>query len=285
MDELSKIKEPLINLEFSNLENSNQNSKNSSNIQSLSYGSDTSGDSKKNSYNTEPIFFRDADALRHSYYDKIKMKFRCIENPFKRDYNSIILFDWDDTLFCSSYLTKKKVLLNKKSMEDLGPKFKEKILKVEAQVLNILKISISFGDTFIITNATRLWVEFSCSLIYPSVLEVLSKVNIISARDNYERIFPNQPKKWKLQTFKDLTKGYNRNIVTNIICIGDSEGEAEAGVEMSNLFRESYLKIIKFREDPKPEHISKQLSLVESQFFTLHAAVRNISIHVENRKK
>lgn len=282
MEELSEIKEPLLSDDLNNAENSTKNCENSSGGHSHS---DTSGDSKKYSLNGELIFYRDSFGLRQSYMDKLKMKYKYVEYPFKRDYNSIILFDWDDTLFCSSYLTKKKILLNKKSMENLSPKFLEKIRVVELQVLKILKISIVHGDTYIITNATRMWVEFSCSLIYPKVLEVLSKITIISARDNYEKFYPNQPKRWKLQAFKDLTKRYNRNLVANIICIGDSEGEAEAGVEMSSLFRESYLKIIKFREDPKPEHLSKQLTLVESQFFKLHSAVRNISIHVENRKK
>lgn len=247
---------------------------------------DTSTESRRLfSYLEEPKIFREPDQYRISYYDKLRSTFKTIGYPKKRDYNSIVLFDWDDTLFCSSYLTKKKILLNRKGMEDLGPKFMEKIKKVELNVMKILKMSIEYGDTYIITNATKYWVEFSCSLIYPNVLGYLSKVTIISARDNYEKLYPNQPKKWKLQTFIDLAQKYDKNTVTNIICIGDSEGEAEAGMELGSLFREAYLKIIKFREDPKPEHIAKQLCLVETQFNSLHSAVRNISIHVEKNSK
>lgn len=288
----NQLREPFLNLELSNVEQENKPNSGRNTFQNFSLNSDTSGDSKKLSFNfSTPYndfninFYRDSESLRKSYFDVLKMKFKFIDYKLKRDYNSLILFDWDDTLFCASYLTKKKILLNNKNIDDLGEKFKDKINNVQQKVINILKLSIEHGDTYIITNATKCWVEFSCSLIYPRVVDYLSKINIISARDNYEHIFPNEPKKWKLQTFLDLTRRYDNNRVANIICIGDSEEEAEAAMEMGTLFREAYLKIIKFREDPKPEHIAKQLSLVEGQFKVLHSSVRNISIHVEKNKK
>ncbi len=252
-------------------------------LRDKSITSETSLDSNRLYFNLGH-FYRDADKCRILYYDKLIMKFQLLGSKTKRDYNSIIFFDWDDTLFCSSYLTKKK-LLNRQSMENLGPRFIEKLKKVEKTVVNIIKLSITHGDTYIITNATKYWVEYSCSLIYPNVLDLLSKVCVISARDNYEKKYPNDPKKWKLQTFIDLANTYDKNVVTNIISIGDSECEAEAGLELGNIFRESYIKIIKFKEDPKPDQLIKELSLVENEFNNLHSAVRNISIHVEKKAK
>ena len=48
--------------------------------------------------------------LRQSYYDQLISLQILPKDEQKREYNSIIIFDWDDTLFCSSYYIKRNVL-------------------------------------------------------------------------------------------------------------------------------------------------------------------------------
>ena len=50
----------------------------------------------------------------------------------------------------------------------------------------MLEVSITYGKTYIITNAAQGWVEFSAEKFMPSVVPILSKINIISARARYE---------------------------------------------------------------------------------------------------
>lgn len=57
------------------------------------------------------------------------------------------------------------------------------------------------GKTYIITNAAEGWVEFSCKKFMPTVVPILSKINIISARARYESKYPTDVPQWKIHTF------------------------------------------------------------------------------------
>ena len=74
-------------------------------------------------------------------------------------------------------------------------------------------------------------------------------------------------------------------MVTNIICLGDSLFEIEAGRVLGNQFKEAFVKTIKFKEGPKPEELNKQLMLVANQFHSIYIAVKNLTIRVEKKKK
>lgn len=57
------------------------------------------------------------------------------------------------------------------------------------------------GDIYIITNAGEGWVQFSANKYYPSVVEILNKIKVISARSLYESKYPNDSKNGKLKLF------------------------------------------------------------------------------------
>ena len=246
------------------------------------------------SNNTETFqkkLIKDSSEIRMSYMKKLFnhnlpiIKNSNICNAVKRKYNSLIFFDWDDTLLCSSFLIEysqqenKKNILNQKN----NSSYKNYLNNLENIVYNLLQTSINYGDTYIITNASKNWVIYSSFKFFPKVIQLFNKIRIISARDAYENEFPNQTKFWKLAVFMDIANLYNKNVVTNIISIGDSSIENEAASKLSYLFTECYIKTIKFQEEPKPYHLLKQLKLVLKKFIFLHSAVRNISIKIEKK--
>ena len=246
------------------------------------------------SNNTETFqkkLIKDSSEIRMSYMKKLFnhnlpiIKNSNICNAVKRKYNSFIFFDWDDTLLCSSFLIEysqqenKKNILNQKN----NSSYKNYLNNLENIVYNLLQTSINYGDTYIITNASKNWVIYSSFKFFPKVIQLFNKIRIISARDAYENEFPNQTKFWKLAVFMDIANLYNKNLVTNIISIGDSSIENEAASKLSYLFTECYIKTIKFQEEPKPYHLLKQLKLVLKKFNFLHSAVRNISIKIEKK--
>ena len=246
------------------------------------------------SNNTETFqkkLIKDSSEIRMSYMKKLFnhnlpiIKNSNICNAVKRKYNSFIFFDWDDTLLCSSFLIEysqqenKKNILNQKN----NSSYKNYLNNLENIVYNLLQTSINYGDTYIITNASKNWVIYSSFKFFPKVIQLFNKIRIISARDAYENEFPNQTKFWKLAVFMDIANLYNKNVVTNIISIGDSSIENEAASKLSYLFTECYIKTIKFQEEPKPYHLLKQLKLVLKKFNFLHSAVRNISIKIEKK--
>ena len=227
-------------------------------------------------------FFRSGNAIRNSYIQRLVSKALFLPNNKPKSHNSLIIFDWDDTLLPTTFLTQGGAYNENMILTDSE---KKKIEKLEKSALNLLNISISKGDVYIITNAGLGWVEFSAKKYYPKIYEILPKIKIISARCQWENVFPNDTKKWKIQTFLSLQKELDTKLVTNIICLGDSLYEMEAGRILANCFTEAFVKTIKFKEGPKLEELNKQLILVNNQFTSICSAVKSLTIRVEKKKK
>ncbi|MCQ2819478.1 MAG: hypothetical protein MJ252_19620 [archaeon] len=230
----------------------------------------------------ELTFYRNSEQIRRSYFQSlIVKKIIDVDNKPKK-YNSLIIFDWDDTLLCTSFLSPGGVYDEDVKLSDRDW---ERIRKLEVNVLNLLKIAKEKGDVYIITNAGPGWVEFSAEKYYPSVFPLLKEVKIISARGQFEAQYPGESRKWKIFTFLGLQKELNSDLVTNIICLGDSVIELDAGKILASKFTQAYIKTIKFKESPKPEELNKQLILVAAQFNSINAAVKNLTIRVEKKRK
>ena len=233
-------------------------------------------------FDYELNIFRDSEAVRESYISKlISMK---VWNPGMKPkyHNSLIIFDWDDTLLPTTFLTPKGTF-----SEDiqLSPSDYKKMQQIANYVYDILKESIEKGDVYIITNAGIKWVQFSANLFYPNISELLKKIKIISARGEYEKSFPGNLRQWKIQAFLNLLKNVDNKLVTNIICIGDSLFEMEAGRILASNFKEAFIKTIKFREAPKLDELLKQLKLVSQQFGAIYSGIKNLTIRIERKKK
>ncbi len=62
----------------------------------------------------------------------------------------------------------------------------------------------------------------------PAAYEKLSSVRVISARSEYEDIFPTAVEQWKMHAFLLAKLDANIEMLTNIISVGDSEKDAIA---------------------------------------------------------
>lgn len=235
-----------------------------------------------NNYDYELKYVKNGEEIRRSYIAKLIYKKVWQPSKKEKDHNSLILFDWDDTLLCTSFLTPNG-LFNEDII--LSDKDHEKLAKLEFSVLRLLTAAIGKGDTYIITNAAPGWVEYSAERFYPSVKKVLEKITIISARGEYESKYPGDSRMWKIQAFLNMQKLFNYNLVTNIICLGDSFIEMEAAHVLASKFTQAFIKTIKFRESPKPEELNKQLSLVADQFPIIYSTIKNLTIRVEKKVK
>jgi hypothetical protein len=119
------------------------------------------------------------------------------EKPKK--YETAIIFDWDDTLLCTSFINPSGVYRN----VQLSGAVMQHIKLLEEATKRMLEVSLQHGKTYIITNAAEGWVEFSCQKFFPSVLPLLAKITIISARAKYEAQFPGDVPQWKFNAFFD----------------------------------------------------------------------------------
>ena len=67
-------------------------------------------------------------------------------------------------------------------------------------------------------------------------------------------------------------------MITNLICVGDSNIEMDAAHTLGKEFSQSIVKTIKFRENPKPEELIKQQDLVTSKLKEIYDNPKNLTI-------
>lgn len=197
--------------------------------------------------------------------------------------DSIFIFDWDDTLMCTTFLTPNG------TYDELDLKLTETQIEnmkiLDESAFKLLFSTIILGDTYVVTNATMSWVQYSAEKFYPKVNTLLKKIKILSARELYEKAFPMNNKRWKICTFLDIKKSYHGIKDINIICVGDSNLEMHAANALAAEFEKSYLKTIKFRESPKLEELIKQINLIVNNLKKIYEEKKNLTITVERKSK
>lgn len=64
-------------------------------------------------------------------------------------------------------------------------------------------------------------------------------------------------KEWKFKTFHALAAKMDKDIITNIVAIGDSQIEIDAATSLQLLFKEAYVKTVKLKEQPNLVELTK----------------------------
>jgi hypothetical protein len=190
---------------------------------------------------------------------------------------TVIIFDWDDTLLCTSYLN------HHDGDSGLSQLVRNHLQAIENKTKELLELAIRLGHTFIITNAMEGWVEYSAAKWVPGLLPLLEKVEIISARSRYEQLYPNEVRQWKVHAFRDLQRELDLPIITNLNSMGDADYEMEATQIMGKEFSEALVKTIKLRENPSPDELLKQLELVTKSFERIVTNAKNLKVSLERK--
>jgi len=182
------------------------------------------------------------------------------------------VFDWDDTLMCSSDI---------KAHRSPDP---QELRSLEGAVQQVLNIALGLGKTVIVTNANMCWVRATANLFIPSVVPMLKLIDVMSARQSYERQWPGDPGAWKKQAFLDLVGVHQVNATgaaedvvaderarggVNLVVLGDSHAEIQAGRSAVPGKEAGVVKTIKFKEVPTTEDMIGQLEAVSAQLRAL----------------
>jgi len=184
---------------------------------------------------------------------------------------TVIIFDWDDTLLASSFLSSKGYRLD--STIERTPDIDSQLRDLEQSVCSVLSLALSYGCVHIITNAETGWVQLSAQKFIPAVVPFLSKVKVISARSTFEGMFPESPLKWKFYAFQEkLSKSFSEmKTEKNIISFGDSHVEREAVRAVTRGLPNTRTKSVKFAERPSMEQLRRQIELVTNCFQYIHS--------------
>lgn len=185
---------------------------------------------------------------------------------------TIIFLDWDDTLLCSSVLSNQGIKLDSdmENAVDLIAQLQE----LSDSVISVLNVAMTFGTVYIVTNGETGWVQLSAQKFLPSVVPILDKLRVLSARSTFESLFPDSPMKWKFHAFQEsLNQEYaDSHCIRNVLSFGDSHAEREAIRLVTRGLPNTRTKSIKFAERPTIEQLQRQLELVSNcfQYITSH---------------
>jgi hypothetical protein len=195
--------------------------------------------------------------------------------------NTVIMFDWDDTLLASSFLSMAGYRLD--SVESASAEVDAQLRALEQCVCTVLNLALQYGHVNIVTNAETGWVQLSAQKFMPAVVPLLSKVTVISARSTFESAHPDAPLKWKFYAFHERLSAVfggvggaawcgpsHDSASKNIVSFGDSHVEREAIRAITRGVSSTRTKSVKFAERPTPEQLRRQLELVTNCFQYIH---------------
>jgi len=196
--------------------------------------------------------------------------------------DTVIIFDWDDTLLASSFLSGRGYRLDtemEKSPE--ADVVDAQLRELETAVCTLLNMAMSYGHVHIVTNAETGWVQLSAQKFMPTVVPLLSRVNVVSARSTFEPAHPDSPLKWKFFAFQEklqthyLSAEYKSTSPSggtrkNVVSFGDSHVEREAVRAVTRGMPSTRCKSVKFAERPSMEQLRRQLELVTNCFHYIH---------------
>ncbi|ARF09129.1 hypothetical protein Catovirus_2_78 [Catovirus CTV1] len=188
--------------------------------------------------------------------------------------NTIIILDWDDTLFPTSWITKNGINLMDNSMKNKFTNYFPELDDILSEFLIKLQ---QYGKVIIITNALPVWVKVSSSILLKTS-RILNDIKVVSARKNYKNHSANMMDWKKLAFLNEISNFINMNFL-NIISIGDAEYEHFA---LINLYKTTkinkILKSIKLMDNPNNDVLIDQLKVLLKNAHTLCTNGENLDL-------
>lgn len=182
----------------------------------------------------------------------------------------VIFFDWDDTLMASSAIAKLGLCpkyINEKP--EIPDSVRAELKELEESVLQLLETALSYGRVVIVTAAETGWVELSASLFMPRLVSFLNtRIKVISARSTYEYLYPDYPRRWKVEAFNhEIFPAWGEedsaSIPRHVISLGDGPTERAALINVKMQAMDAcYGKSMKFIAYPKISELQLEVELI-----------------------
>lgn len=189
--------------------------------------------------------------------------------------NSLIIFDWDDTLFPTSWTVKQAIdVYNINDVNKYTIYFSQLDVILHKLLTKLLKVS----NVIIVTNAMSKWITITANIL-PNTQKLLNKqIPVISARDKFKSEYPDDGYAWKRLTFNNIVDHY-KNKHNNILSIGDAYYELYA---LMNLYKtknkSTYYKSVKLLQQPSFDLLLNQLNMLYKSTIPLLKMKKNMDL-------
>jgi hypothetical protein len=175
------------------------------------------------------------------------------------DTKHVFIFDFDDTIFPSTWLK------NNKSVDMVLMKELEKYL------INTFTILMEFGHVAIVTNASKEWIDSKMKFYFKDFNKIYEKLIVLSCRDLYSKLYPKEYTKWKILTFAHFMNFINLEKDCNykILSFGDSNQEKIAVETLGRAISNSLVFSVKFMKKPTDIDLVREWEIINRNFMSL----------------
>eukprot|EP00929_Paragymnodinium_shiwhaense_P108476 TRINITY_DN7478_c0_g2_i2.p1 TRINITY_DN7478_c0_g2~~TRINITY_DN7478_c0_g2_i2.p1 ORF type:complete len:336 (+),score=82.56 TRINITY_DN7478_c0_g2_i2:95-1102(+) len=192
---------------------------------------------------------------------------------------TIIIFDWDDTLCPSTFMRRHCGSTRGNSMNaPIEQQMQQELDRLVDQVIPLLRAAQAMGKVVLVTNARRPWVDTSCAKYIPRLQEHLKGIDVIYAMEYLSdaeatrALTTNTLVQSKARAMKaavgDFYSRYANQSWKNLISVGDALYEHEAirqvAEERPGQSKKCRTKTMKLIESPTVSGLALELSLVEN---------------------
>jgi hypothetical protein len=203
-------------------------------------------------------------------------------------HETLLIFDYDDTLFPTSFLAQNGYKLDgpDASME-IQAILDEYSIVVEKTLIDAQR----HGRVVIVTNAESGWVTLTSQKFMPRLGSLLASFPSISARSTYEPMGISNPFQWKLKAFENVIYEHHQLLSSpdaaiarmNVLSFGDSIHERDAAHQVCATLSSSplFCKSIKFIERPDIAQLTKQHVLIRDNLSKVVAHEGTLDLCIE----
>jgi hypothetical protein len=205
-------------------------------------------------------------------------------------HRTLIIFDYDDTILPTSFLSKHGFKLD--SPPPAG-ELKKSLDEYSLQVNRTLREAMKRGHVLIVTNAETGWIQLTVEKFMPLSCSTIREFQHISARSIFEPTGILTPIAWKESAFRLVVEEYLEamgavpvskrkasSVTCQVISLGDSAHEREAVLKVCEEFK-IISKSLKFMERPDLDALLKQHQLIYECFYDIVKSKENLDLCIQ----
>mmetsp|Transcript_17187 Transcript_17187/g.45256 ORF Transcript_17187/g.45256 Transcript_17187/m.45256 type:complete len:270 (+) Transcript_17187:52-861(+) len=204
---------------------------------------------------------------------------------------AVIIFNWDDTLCCTSSLVlegeqQRSILpdfvVESSVVATRVGRFPPRLLRqMDDIVCRLVAEALRIGRTFIVTNSTVEWVWRTARAFLPGLLPLLDRVDVISARGSYGTSFPKEHGRWKDMAFLEIARQIDPSCRGDLLVIGNSDLEMHAADVAGARLKDWRLKVIKLRQKPSVQDLLVQQRIVLDNLVVFKETDKSVTVTLE----
>ena len=194
---------------------------------------------------------------------------------------TLIIFDFDDTLFCTKYfdtfsISYQDIFSFQTSLEEINFCLFKELDDLQKTIIDLFsKLQLNNYDIVIISNADLKWINNVLTHFLEDLKEYISENNIkiFSAKNMFSNLTEKNSNcsEWKIKSFNKVINDFyfqvpENSINLNVISIGDGDDEKKAVFKLNKdnfyLCQNLDKKFIRMISNPSAASIEKQLQFL-----------------------